>query len=268
MAKNNIGNEAGYHYLAILDEARGRIIKILVPFLVLFFFTFAFSARTGVLLGIRIYYPYFDIFSSFGIKAVVFLESYLLPSGMHIINVNAFDAVGASVMTSLLIALFITMPFIIYEAFMFSAPALRRSERRALKIFVIPAFVMFVFGVAFSFFIFLPLVFGIFYDFMIGMHITPYLGVRSFINTAFAFMLAFGISFELPVFMAGTSYAGVIDSKVYFDNWRYAVVGAFFIALLISPGATGGLIEVGLGLLLSGLYAMGLAAAKFADRKH
>ncbi len=187
---------------------------------------------------------------------------------MHVINVNAFDAVGASVMTSLLIALFITMPFIIYEAFMFSAPALKRSERKALKIFVIPAFVMFVLGVVFSFFVFLPLVFGIFYNFMVGMHIEPYLGVRSFINTVFAFMLAFGISFELPVFMAGTSYAGVVDSRVYFDNWRYAVVGAFFIALLISPGATGGLIELGLGLLLSGLYAIGLVAAKFADRNH
>jgi len=57
------------------------------------------------------------------------------------------------------------------------------------------------------------------------------------------------------------SYFKIVKPEVWFRNWRYAVIGAFFIALLISPGATGGTMEVIIATVILTLYFIGALIA-------
>ncbi|MEM3812153.1 MAG: twin-arginine translocase subunit TatC, partial [Thermoplasmata archaeon] len=74
-------------------------------------------------------------------------------------------------------------------------------------------------------------------------------------------------SFEMPVIIVFLSYIGLVSPQTWLKNWKYAVVVSFFIALLVSPGATGGIIETMIGLILSGLYIAGALISKIVYKK-
>ena len=78
-------------------------------------------------------------------------------------------------------------------------------------------------------------------------------------------IFSLGLVFEMPLIMSSIVYLGIVDVKMLQEKWRYAVAGSFIIALMISPGATGGLIETALGLIFSGLYFSGIGLGKFME---
>ena len=53
-------------------------------------------------------------------------------------------------------------------------------------------------------------------------------------------VVLFGISFEMPVVMVTLTKFGVVEARVWVENWRYGILASFIIALLLSPGVTGG----------------------------
>jgi len=67
--------------------------------------------------------------------------------------------------------------------------------------------------------------------------------------------------------MFGLSYIGAVNYSTWMKNWRYAIVVAFFIALLISPRATAGLMETTIGLTLSALCFVGALLSKGTAEK-
>ena len=80
-------------------------------------------------------------------------------------------------------------------------------------------------------------------------------------------LFSLGLVFEMPLIISAMVYLGIVDVKFLQSKWRYAVVGSFVIALIISPGATGGLIETALGLIFSGMYFSGVALGKFMESR-
>jgi len=75
--------------------------------------------------------------------------------------------------------------------------------------------------------------------------------------------IGLGVVFETPVVVFALSYVGLVPVETWFRNWRYAIIAAFFIALLISPGATGGIMETTIAVIVIFFYFSGALAARF-----
>ena len=250
-----------------ITELFRRLRTILVVLALVFFVSFAFGIKMISYAGYTIPVPYPSIYSSISdyvIKSFIYNE---LPKGMILINVNTFDPLFASFYVSFFLSLFVAVPVAIYEMWAFVAPGLYKHEKKLIKLAVLPAAALFAAGASFAYFIIVPfmLKFVLMYAKILG--IMPTLSVRAFINTVISLMMATGIAFEYPMAMTVLTFMGIVSAKSWKSGWRWGIIGAFIIAWIISPGTTGGIIETTIGLMLSGLYFVGLAAAYAIEKR-
>jgi sec-independent protein translocase protein TatC len=265
-AKATGENLFSHPFFSHLSELLHRIKVAAVVTIAFFAFFFLFEPKTFTAGGIQLIYPYPSLFTSFSTEFFNLMRSQLLPPQMILININSFDAFTASVYTAAALALIPSMPVWVYEIGAFVGPALTDKEKRVIQYLLLPAGALFAAGVVFAYWVVLPVLFRFLYYFIVGFNALPTISIMSFITMALAYMLAMGLAFELPVVMVGLTYVGVVHYGAWFRYWRYAVVGAFFVSLLISPpGATGGIIEISIGLLLSALYLVGGVVARFVE---
>lgn len=217
--------------------------------------------------GLTLYYPYPDIFHSFSADAFVILKDHILPRGMELLNVNAFDVLISSFYIAAVLAAVTSSPVWAYEVVAFVSPGLKPDERRTLTYSIVPATLLFGLGAAFAYFVLLPFLFKFVYLFTVSFGVAPTLSLRSFINTVFFIMLAMGLSFQTPLIMGALSYVGIVSYSQWKSWWRYGIAVSFFVALLISPGATGGILEATIGFVLSALYFCGLLVSRLVTKQ-
>jgi sec-independent protein translocase protein TatC len=218
-----------------------------------------------VLTSIPIIVPSFlNSFSAIMVRYFIFSE---VPKGLVIINVGAFDAIFASLEVSVLFSIIFSMPVILTELWKFVSPGLYEIERREMRVFIIPAVLLFLAGAAFAYFIVIPVLLLVVKLYTASLHIAAYVSIRSFITIVIGFMVSFGAAFELPVVMVTLTRFGFVEGRTWMENWRYGVLFSFIIALILSPGVTGGLIETIIGLTLSSLYIVGALICKRIQAK-
>ncbi len=186
---------------------------------------------------------------------------------IRLIAISPFEAVITDLKVGMILAFVITLPYILYSVLDFVFPGLTRKEKRMLKYSLIPSTLLFVIGVLFAWFMIIPLLFYFTNELDVAMGIMPTISANYFVSTILMIMIAMGISFELPVVISSLVFMGIVSTKTLASNWRYAVLGSFFIALLISPGATGGLMETLIGSVLFSLYGAGVLIGKLFERR-
>jgi sec-independent protein translocase protein TatC len=249
-------------FLSHVSELVHRLLVSLGVFLVLFAFFFIFKPAPVNVSGITLYYPTPSLFQSFGTEFFQAMKTEILPPQMVLINVNSFDTFTAVMYSAMILAAICSAPVWTYEAAAFLGPAMTAREKRGVRAVLLPATALFISGAIFAYFILMPVLFRFLYLFTVSTGVLPTISVRTFVSIVVAYVLALGAAFETPVVMFGLSYIGVVPYQAWFRGWRYAVAAAFFVALLISPGATGGLMETTIGLTLSGLYFAGALASR------
>ena len=124
---------------------------------------------------------------------------------------------------------------------------------------------MFIIGMSFAWYLLIPMMFHFTAILDPAMGIEPTVSAQKLITLLLTIIFSLGLVFEMPLIMSSIVYLGIVDVKILQEKWRYAVAGSFIIALMISPGATGGLIETALGLIFSGLYFSGIGLGKFME---
>jgi sec-independent protein translocase protein TatC len=263
--------ESGQKELPVLEHVAELIHRFLVSLAAFFAFFILFFIFEPVWVYVgpfRIFYPYPDLFHSFSTEFFNFARQQLLPPHMLLINLSAFDTFVAILYTSMALAAIFSSPVWFYETASFLGPALKQREKRMLRLILIPASLLFLAGGLFAYKIVLPVIFKFLYAFTLSTGVEPTLGVGTFVSTVIAYIIALGLSFEIPIIMVAISYVGLVSYDTWLRNWRYAIVGSFVVAMFISPGATGGIIETTIGLTLSGLFFGGaLASRSLALRK-
>ncbi len=257
----NDHSESPRKFLEYLDELIGRIRSSIILFIAIFFLTFLFGIKEITIQGIKLYYPFPDFYDSISIDIIDLIEKRLIPPGFVLINISPFDTVVTIAYTSIAISAAITIPLMIYQIIKFSLPALYPRERRAIVIAPVAIISLFVIGVAFSIIVILPLLFKVILILSRSLNVEPTMGIKNFISIILTLSIGVGLSFETPVIVVLLSYLKVVKPEVWFRNWRYAVIGAFFIALLISPGATGGIMELTIATVILSLYFVGAMIA-------
>lgn len=258
-----------------LQDLAKRLRRIVFSVLVLTAFFLFFGPSSVAVHPFDITVPFVGVFritrlpiivpsflNSFSTELIRYFIYHEVPKGMIVLNVSVFDPILSSMQVSLLFSVIVSMPIILTEMWKFVSPALYETEKKHLKWTVIPATLLFVAGASFAYFIVIPVLLLVVKLYIVSLGIQETLSFKSIISIIVGFLFAFGLSFELPVVMVTLTRFGFVGSKVWMENWRMGVLGSFIIALIISPGVTGGLVETIIGLTLSALYIAGALVAR------
>jgi sec-independent protein translocase protein TatC len=252
--------------LAIVSEARRRLFRIAVVLAAIFGFTLFFELipvnlrLAGV--SVPLAYPWPSPFYNITAQLFRAMVAYLLPPNVTLLNVGIADSIVAQMEIGLLLALVVGMPWIVHEVAAFLMPALRSNERALLRGVGIPATALFAVGFTVGLFVLTPFTYRLLFEYVAGMGLAPVLGVQSFVTFTLVYSLAFGVVFELPVFLYALTRLGVVRASAWRKHWRGAVLGAFVFGMIVTPDNSGITMTL-IALPMVGLY---LGGAYFAAR--
>ena len=249
-----------------LDEIRHRVVRILAVFLIFFGIFILFSIRQFTFEGHSFYFIYPDLYHNLSAQLLTVIEKNVLAPGTVLLIVKPADGLTADAYIAMFLALLFTMPYMIYHVSMFLGPALKKNEKVLLKSILVPASLLFVAGSMMGLLWIAPTMFRIFNSFDIGLGAETTMSLMNFVSFLVVYILTFGVSFEVPVFMYGLTRAGMVQAETWAKNWRYAIVGSLFFGLLFSPGVTG-FTEVLMAVPMIALYFGGIYFSKRYEKK-
>jgi sec-independent protein translocase protein TatC len=187
-----------------------------------------------------------------------------LPDGASMIFTSLPEAFFTYLKVALLAGIFAASPVILYQIWLFVAPALYSQEKRYAIPFVIFSTIFFVGGASFGYFIVFPFGFKFFMGFATDF-IQPAPKLKEYLSFCSMLLLTFGLIFELPLFIFFLSKLGVVDAPMLVRNWKYVTLGTFaFAAILTPPDVITQLMMAGPLLIL---YALSILVAKIFGKK-
>ncbi|RMA93160.1 twin-arginine translocase subunit TatC [Hydrogenothermus marinus] len=198
-----------------LAELRNRLIKSLIAL---------FVGSVLVFIKVDIF---FDIFQTPLHK--VFPE-------LKLVALTPTESFFTALKISLLMGFVVSSPFIFFQVWKFIEPALYENEKKLLIPFVFFTTLFFISGAAFAFFLVLPLAIKFLLTFgYTQLDVEAMLSVSSYISFVIRLILAFGITFELPVILSLLARLGLVSPEGLIKIRPYFIVGAFAFAAFITP---------------------------------
>jgi sec-independent protein translocase protein TatC len=252
--------------LDLLAEVRHRLVRIawvLAPIFA-FLITFQLDPATLHVFGraVPVLYPYPNLFNNVSAQLFVALKSYELPAGVSALPIGVGDAVVAQMEIAALVTLVLGMPWIIHEVGAFLVPALRLNERELLRRIGIPASILFAAGFCLGLFYLTPLTYRFLFFYVSAMQLPLYIGVPDFITFTLLYSIAFGIVFELPVFVYTLTRLGIVKASSWKQHWRGAIIGSLVFGMVITPDNSG----ITMLLIAAPMIALYFAGVAFASR--
>ena len=188
----------------------------------------------------------------------------------HLIYTQLYEAFFTYLKVAMFTAAFVSFPIIASQIWMFVAPGLYRSEKRALLPFLIATPVLFVMGGALAYYVIFPYAWSFFLSFQSetgagGVPIQLDAKVSEYLDLVMKLIFAFGITFQLPVLITLLAKVGIVSPKTLGRFRRYAYVGMFIIAAILAPPDV--FTQVGLALPLIGLYEISILCARLVAPK-
>lgn len=157
-----------------------------------------------------------------------------LPQGASMIATNPISPFLVPLKLAFFASIFISMPYILYQAWAFVAPGLYRHEKRFAIPLLVSSIVLFYCGVAFAYFVVYPLMFG----FLAssgpeGVAFTP--EIAEYLSFVLLLFFAFGIAFEVPVATVLLAATGLVRVETMAKNRGYVILGIFIVAAFLTP---------------------------------
>jgi len=144
------------------------------------------------------------------------------------------EAFMVRVKLSFILGFMVAFPFILYKIWSFISPGLFEKEKRRVFPFLISSSILFYSGVLFCYKVLIPLVLKMFLKFGTP-NLNPLLSVTDSLAFVGKFCFTFGLVFQLPVIIMILSLMGLITPRFLLKQWRYAIVGIFFVAAILTP---------------------------------
>ena len=202
---------------AHLEELRWRIVKTLL----------------AITIGFLIAYLYADTLFAILIRPITLAAG---DSTVKLIGTGVTEAFFTKLKVAFIAGIFLASPVILYQAWQFVAPGLYDEEKLYVFPFVFFGTFFFVAGAWFCY----AFVFQVGYAFFLEQYATigiePTLRISEYLSFSARMLLAFGVTFELPVIAYFLSRIGMIDHQTLIRPWRYAVLVIFVIAAVLTPG--------------------------------
>ncbi len=165
---------------------------------------------------------------------------------------------------------FVSSPIFLTQLWLFVAPGLYKNEKMALAPFLVASPVLFFLGGALVYFVLFPLAWSFFLSFetMGGsdtLPIVPEPKVSEYLSLVMKLIFAFGLCFQLPVLMTLLARVGLATSKGMAEKRKYAVVGVFIVAAVITPPDPISQLSLAIPIIL--LYEISILMAKMVEKK-
>ena len=135
---------------------------------------------------------------------------------------------------TLFLALFISIPYVLYQLWSFVAPGLYKHERRLAVPLLVSSTALFYTGAAFAYFVVFPLVFA-FFTGTAPEGVSVMTDISRYLDFVLTLFFAFGAAFEVPVFTVLLVWTGMATQESLRQKRPYIIVGAFVIGMLLTP---------------------------------
>ncbi len=230
-------------YLPHLIEFRSRVIKSSIIVLLLFLGLFLIDESLYTLI------------------AKPLLKQ--LPAGSRLIATEVTATFMVPMKLALILALFISIPFILYQAWSFIAPGLYRTEKRNILPFMLTSTLLFYGGVAFAYFIMCPMALGFFAN-CAPKGVTVMTDIKAYLDFVLTVLFAGGIAFQVPIVTVACIRSGLISSEKLAHLRPYIIVLAFVVGMLLTPPDV--VSQILLALPMWWLFEAGLFLAKYLEK--
>ncbi len=180
-------------------------------------------------------------------------------SKLLLIGTGVGEAFFTKIKVALVAGVFVASPAIFYEVWKFIAPGLYESERRMALPFVVCSSLFFVLGGYFCW----AVVFKVGYAFFISEYgsigVTPTIRISEYLAFSAKLMLAFGLTFEMPIFAVFLTRLGLIDYRMMLRYFRYAILGIFVVSAALTPPDMVSIFLLAVPLLLLYVLSVGVS---------
>ena len=249
-----------------IEELRKRVIRSIISILVITVFILTFHATPFDVMGITLYYPYPEPLNNIAAQFTNVMRGELVPEGVQLIQTAPGQAFFSQVYIAALIGIVLSIPIIVREFISFLKPALKDREINVGRSITIPAIGLFIIGCAFSYAAVIPFILDFLYRYGESAGLITFLNIMDFVTFVLQFLLAFGISFQLPLIMYAVSLSGLVDAKFWRRNLRYAIIAIIVFGAVITPDGSGVTMWF-VSLPMIALYFAGMVVAERQERK-
>jgi len=157
-----------------------------------------------------------------------------LPEGSSMVAIDVASPFFTPFKLALVVAIFVAMPVILYQAWAFIAPGLYLHERKRVVPLLVSSTLLFYVGAAFAYFVVFPLVFG-FLTQTAPEGVEVMTDISRYLDFVLTMFFAFGIAFEVPIAVVLLIWSGVVSPQSMREKRAYVVVGAFVIGMMLTP---------------------------------
>lgn len=185
-----------------------------------------------------------------------------------LIYTKLYEAFFVQIKVALFTAFIIAFPIIANQIWLFVAPGLYRNEKKAFLPFLLATPVLFTAGAALAYYGVMPVAFHFFLGFQqskADVQIDALPALADYLSLVMQFIFAFGFSFLLPVLIMLLERAGIVTRAQLIAGRRYAIVGAFAVAAVLTPPDAVSMLMLAIPLVL--LYEGALIGIWFTERR-
>ena len=197
-----------------LIELRDRLLRCVVAFLLVFICLFPWAR---------------DIYT-------VLAEPLLaaLPKGGQMIATEVTAPFFVPIKVTMLAAMVIALPYLLYQIWAFVAPGLYAQEKRLVLPLIFTSTVLFLVGMSFAYFIVFPVVFH-FITSIAPQGVAVMTDIQKYLDFVMTLFIAFGVTFEVPVAVVILTRTGIVSVAKLREARPYVIVGAFVIGAIFTP---------------------------------
>jgi sec-independent protein translocase protein TatC len=207
-------NDQPMPLVAHLTELRDKLLRALLAVLLIFLGLFPFSN---------------DIYAfvSQPLRAI-------LPEGGNMIATDVTTPFFTPFKLTLVAAIFLSMPYVLYQAWSFIAPGMYRHEKRLAIPLLASSVLLFYAGAAFAYFLVFPVIFG-FFTSVAPEGVAIMTDINSYLDFVLKLFFAFGLAFEIPIAVILLIWTGITTPEALANKRRYVIVGCFVVGMILTP---------------------------------
>ena len=236
-----------------LSELRKRIINSLI------------SVAVGAFIGVYLSKYFIHWINMPMLKALA--DAHLDPK---LIYTHPAGYLNLVITMGVYLGIVLASPIVLYQIWLFVAPALYKHERGAITGFLFSTVFLFLVGIAFGYFITLPYILRFLISpgplFMSQREVMPMLSVNEYFDLILLILLGMGLMFELPVLIFFLSLFGIVTPKFLLKNFRYAILVITVVAAIVTPTPDAMTMLIFMAPMV-GLYFVGVAVSWVVVRR-